>query len=163
MSNHSSFRILFVCLGNICRSPMAEGTFRARVRAEKLQDKIKTDSAGTGSWHVGSAPDRRAAGEMAARGYDISNLRGRQVTRADFEYFDLVLAMDYDNLDDLERLAGEVHKDKIRLFLDFSGEATPDEVPDPYYGGPDGFAYALDLVEAASKGLLVHVKTRLGL
>ena len=132
------------------------------VRAQDLQDVITTDSAGTGSWHVGSAPDRRAVREMAARGYDISDLRGRQVTRADFERFDLVLAMDYDNLEDLERLAGPQRTEKIRLFLDFAGEEAPDEVPDPYYGGPDGFAYALDLVEAASKGLLSHIKNRLG-
>ncbi len=163
MSDYSPFRVLFVCLGNICRSPMAEGTFRAMVRAQDLQDRIRTDSAGTGSWHVGSAPDRRAVSEMASRGHDISDLRGRQVKRGDFEDFDLILAMDHDNLEDLERMAGPQHAGKLRLFLEFAGEGGPDEVPDPYYGGPDGFAYALDLVEAASKGLLIHVKTRLGL
>ncbi len=161
MANKSLFRVLFVCLGNICRSPMAEGTFRALVQGENLQDIIGTDSAGTGSWHVGSPPDRRAQGEMASRGYGISDLRARQVSRADFDAFDLVLAMDYDNLEDLQNLAGAQYEDKVRLFLDFADGEAADEVPDPYHGGPDGFAHVLDLVEAASRGLLAHVRARL--
>jgi len=160
MSRKPSFRVMFVCLGNICRSPMAEGVFRALVQNENLQDMIATESSGTGSWHVGSAPDRRAMSEMASRGYDISDLRARQVTRADFDRFDLILAMDCDNLDDLRHMAGSQYEDKVRLFLDFAGENSSDEVPDPYYGGTGGFSHVLDLVEVAAKGLLADIKSR---
>ncbi len=140
---------------------MAEGVFRALVAAEGLAGVIETDSAGTGSWHVGSPPDRRAQAEMRSNGYDISDLRGRQAKRADFEYFDLVLTMDMDNFNDLQRLAGAEYSHKLRLFLDFAGDSFADEVPDPYYGGDEGFSHVLGLVEAASRGLLAHIRSKL--
>lgn len=140
-------RILFVCLGNICRSPTAQGVF------EKLAagHDITVDSAGTGGWHTGEPPDRRAQREAAKRGYDISGLRARQVRPADFEAFDLLLAMDRSNLAALERIRPEKNDTPVRLFLDYA-DSLRDEVPDPYYDG--GFDLVLDLIEDASRGLL---------
>lgn len=142
---------------------MAEGTFRELVSAQGLAEQIRTDSAGTGPWHVGKPPDGRAQSEMLRRGRDMSDLRGRQVRRQDFDQFDLILAMDMDNLDDLWRMAGAEYRNKIKLFLDFAAGDKVKEVPDPYYGGPDGFVYALDLVEQASEGLLAHIRKEAGL
>ncbi|MGK2742493.1 low molecular weight protein-tyrosine-phosphatase [Tepidicaulis sp. LMO-SS28] len=150
-------RILFVCLGNICRSPTAEGVFARRAEAAGLD--FEADSAGTGDWHIGKAPDPRAASAAKARGYEIAHLRARQVSRDDFSAFDYVLAMDRMNLAELQRLAPTRFKGTLRLFLDFAPDAPLREVPDPYYGGDDGFAEVLDLIEAASDGLIAHAQT----
>ncbi len=148
--------ILFVCLGNICRSPAAEAVFRSRAAAAGLD--VEIDSAGTGAWHVGAMPDERAqaAGEM--RGYDLTPIRARQVADADYERFDLVLAMDHDNLSTLQSRAPKVAQGRIRLFLEFAPHLGLNAVPDPYYGGDDGFEQVLDLIEAASDGLIAHLK-----
>lgn len=156
--------ILFVCLGNICRSPTAEAVFRQRVQQRHLEQQIRCDSAGTSREHSGEAPDPRAVAAARRRGYDMSSLRARQVRVEDFEQFDLVLAMDKQNLANLQRLAGPEYRHKLKLFLSFAdgdantnGDSTGQEVPDPYYGGPDGFDHVLDLVENASDGLLDHL------
>jgi protein-tyrosine phosphatase len=153
-------KVLFVCLGNICRSPTAEGVFRHLVEKEGLQDRIVIDSAGTGEWHIGSPPDDRACSAAAARGYDLSALRGRQVSREDFAEFDYVLAMDSENVRELRRLSPREHVHKIELFTDFCSSGAC-EVPDPYAGGPEGFEHALDLIEDAAQGFLRHVRTQL--
>lgn len=145
-------RILFVCLGNICRSPMAEGVFRAEALKRGMAH-LEIDSAGTGSWHLGSPPDGRAVAAAAARGFDISGQRARQVGPEDIARFDLLLAMDEDNLATLERIAGPDARAKIRLFLDFADGSGTRNVPDPYHGGADGFDHALDLIEAGARGL----------
>lgn len=153
-------KVLFVCLGNICRSPTAEGVFRQKVREAGLEDRVEIDSAGTGDWHVGKAPDARTRAAALRRGYDLSGLRARQVSIADFSRYDLVLAMDNANLRDLKRLRGSSGKAELDLFLR-RYELEIDEVPDPYYGGEDGFEQVLDLVERACDGLLTEVKGRL--
>jgi protein-tyrosine phosphatase len=154
-------KVLFVCMGNICRSPTAEGVFRHLIEQEGLQDRIAIDSAGTGEWHIGSPPDERALSAATTRGYDLSRLRARQVTRDDFAEFDYVLAMDAQNVHDLRRLAPREHAHKIRLFTDFCSSGAC-EVPDPYAGGPEGFEEVLDLVEDAAQGFLRHVRAQLG-
>lgn len=148
-------RVLFVCLGNICRSPMAEGVFR-RVAAERGLD-LDIASAGTGAWHVGKPPDPRAIAAARERGIDISGQRARQVSAGDFSDFDLIVAMDEANLATLKRQAASHEHPRIRLFLEFASDAATREVPDPYYGGEDGFAHALDLIEAAASGLADHI------
>lgn len=153
-------RVLFVCLGNICRSPTAEGVFRHKVREAGLEDRIEIDSAGTGDWHVGKAPDARTRAAALRRGYDLSSLRARQVGASDFSRYDLILAMDHANLKDLQRLRGGASGAELDLFLR-RYELEIDEVPDPYYGGEDGFEQVLDLVERACDGLLMEVKRRL--
>lgn len=143
-------KVLFVCLGNICRSPTAAAVFRARAAAAGL-DAV-ADGAGTGAWHLGEPPDRRATVEAARRGYDMSDLRARQAQVADFHAYDLILAMDRSNLSDLERLKPSDARATLRLFLDYApGEAAKD-VPDPYYKG--GFDLTLDLIEAGADGLI---------
>ncbi len=154
-------RILFVCLGNICRSPMAEGLFRRELERRAIDHLVEVDSAGTGDWHVGEPPDPRARRAISKRGVDISHLRGRQVSVQDLEAFDLILAMDAENLSDLLALADERQMQRIRLFLDFAPEAGVREVPDPYFGEEDGFETVLDLLEAAAKGLADHVEEEL--
>ena len=151
-------RVLFVCLGNICRSPTAEGVFRALVAREGLAHAIATDSAGTADYHIGEPPDPRSRAAALQRGVDISDLRGRQIARDDFVRFHYVLAMDRSNYDTLARLCPKDARERLRLFLDFAADAGLDEVPDPYYGGADGFEYVLDLAEAASAGLLAHIR-----
>lgn len=151
-------KVLFVCLGNICRSPTADAVFRKLVADAQLHDRIEVDSAGTGSWHIGHPPDKRATAAAAGRGYDLSPLRARQVVVDDFHRFDHVLAMDQANLSDLEVMCPSQHQEKLRLFLEFAPELGHSEVPDPYYGGDDGFDRVLDLVEAASQGLLQHLQ-----
>lgn len=145
-------RILFVCLGNICRSPTAEGVFTAL--AAKAGATVEVDSAGTGDWHVGDPPDARAQAEAAGRGYDLSVLRARQAVAADFARFDLILAMDRANLAALERMRPAGSATPVRLFLDYA-DGPRDEVPDPYYEG--GFDLVLDLIEDASTGLLARL------
>lgn len=154
-------KVLFVCTGNICRSPSAEGVFRHYVAQAGLSDQIKTDSAGTHDYHVGDIPDPRAQNAAAKRGYDISTLRGRQVIRRDFVEYDYVLAMDQLNMRHLAPLCPPEHAHKLRLFMEFAYEATTREVPDPYYGTPRDFESVLDLLEAAAEGLLDHVRAQL--
>ncbi|BAQ70012.1 phosphotyrosine protein phosphatase [Rhodovulum sulfidophilum] len=145
-------RILFVCLGNICRSPTAHGVFQTLALAEGLD--IEVESAGTGGWHVGDPPDPRAIRAAAGRGYDLTRLRACQVKAADFAIYDLILAMDRSNLTALERMRPIDSETPVRLFLDFA-DTPRDEVPDPYYDG--SFDLVLDLVEDASRGLIRHL------
>jgi protein-tyrosine phosphatase len=152
--------VLFVCTGNICRSPTAEGVFRELLLKNALQDKVRTDSAGTHDYHAGEPPDRRAIAHARARGYDIANLRARQVTRQDFEAFDLVIAMDRGHLRFMEQLCAPQQRAKLKLFLDFAGMTAAD-VPDPYHVGADGFEQVLDMVEAASRGQIDHIRGHL--
>ena len=149
-------KVLMVCLGNICRSPTAEVVLRAKLEAAGLAHRISVDSAGTGNWHIDSPPDARSQHHAAKRGYDLSALRGRQVAEGDFHHFDLILAMDEDNLADLQRLAPVgSSRAQVRLF-------APIEVPDPYTGGAAGFEQVLDLVEAAADGWVKNLAARLG-
>ncbi len=143
-----------VCMGNICRSPTAEGVFRHMLEEAGMSKRVRLDSAGTHAYHVGSPPDPRARDAAQRRGYDLSDLRGRQVSDADFEDFDYILAMDRENLAGLLRRCPEQHKHKVRLFLSFSRRYPNLEVPDPYYGGRQGFDQVLDMVEDAARGLL---------
>lgn len=150
--------VLFICMGNICRSPTAEGVFRDKVRKAGLERQIDIDSAGTHAYHVGNPPDPRAQKTALGRGYNLSDLRGRQVCERDFERFDYVLAMDRDNLQNLLRLCPEEFKPRVRLFLSFSRRFPNLNVPDPYYGGNQGFEQVLDMVEDAADGLLNDIQ-----
>ena len=152
--------ILVVCLGNICRSPTAEAVLRRHAEQRGLTHRLSIDSAGTSSWHIGSPPDQRSARAASARGYDLSSLRGRQVTVQDFERFDYILAMDSQNLADLQSLKPKGYQGHLALFLDFASGKVRD-VPDPYHGGADGFEIVLDLIEQASQGLLDHIEASL--
>ena len=154
-------RVLFVCMGNICRSPTAEGVFRHQVEQAGLSHLILADSAGTIDYHAGDAPDHRARAAAARRGYDLSPVRARQVTPQDFETFHYLLAMDRDNLAYLHRVSPAEHRPKARLFLEFATNASVREVPDPYYGPAGGFEHVLDLAEDASRGLLAHIMDQL--
>ncbi len=151
-------RVLFVCTGNICRSPTAEGVFRGLVEAAGLAAEIDVDSAGTHGFHVGRAPDARAREAAARRGVDISDLRARQVDAYDFEGFDYILTMDESNLGILLADAPPSTHQRIRPFLDFAPHRAESEVPDPYYGGRDGFDHVLDLIEEAAEGLLAEIR-----
>jgi protein-tyrosine phosphatase len=153
-------KILFVCLGNICRSPTAEAVFRAVAAREAPELMIEVDSAGTAGYHIGEPPDLRMRQAATRRGYDMSPLRARIVEPRDFEVFDLILAMDRENLNVLHHRAPAHARDRVRLFLEFTPDATATEVPDPYYGGPNGFEEVLDLVESATQGLLQHLRQR---
>jgi protein-tyrosine phosphatase len=159
MNQDSKVSVLFVCMGNICRSPTAEGVFRRLVVEEGLSHRVEIDSAGTHDYHIGKAPDRRAQAAAAGRGYDLSPLRGRQVSRRDFAEFDYVLAMDLDNLANLQRICPDDQRHKVQLFLAFSERFKGQEVPDPYYGGAQGFDLVLDMVEDAARGLLQAIRT----
>lgn len=156
--------VLFVCLGNICRSPTAHGVFQHLVNRYQLQDSIHIDSAGTGDWHIGRAPDERSSAAALQRGYDLSVLRARQVSAEDFSRFDYILAMDTKNLHDLQRMRPANFKGELDLFLNYrkhsDGVSHLNEVPDPYYGGNDGFEHVLDLVEEAAQGLLHAIAQR---
>jgi protein-tyrosine phosphatase len=153
-------KILFVCLGNICRSPTAEAVFRVVAAREAPELMIEVDSAGTAGYHVGEPPDLRTRQAASRRGYDMSPLRARIVEPRDFEDFDLILAMDSENLKVLNHRAPVHTRDRVRLFLEFAPDAATTEVPDPYYGGPNGFEEVLDLVEAATQGLLEYLRQR---
>ena len=150
-------KVLFVCLGNICRSPTAEAVFRDLVLRQGRELQIEVDSAGTHGYHIGDPPDGRAQAAARRRGFDMSRLRARQIHASDFEEFDLILAMDRDNLAELERRCPARLRGRLRLLLEFepSGEL---DVPDPYYGGESGFERVLDLVEAAARGLLEELR-----
>lgn len=154
-------RVLLVCLGNICRSPTAEGILRHKLEQAGLADRVEVDSCGTGGWHVGKAPDRRAMAAAARRGFDLSGLRARQLEADDFRRFDYLLAMDRDNLLALEARCPPDCRAHIGLFLDFAGYENQ-AVPDPYFGGKEGFEEVLDLVEAGAEGLVAELHQRLG-
>jgi protein-tyrosine phosphatase len=150
-------RLLFVCLGNICRSPMAEGVFRRVAEEQGVLDRFEIDSAGLGNWHAGQAPDTRAQQAAGHRGIDISGQSARQVTGADYDRFDLLLAMDSANYEKLTELAPKEARHKVRQFLDFAPQTGTRDVPDPFFGGREGFDHALDLIEAAARGLLADL------
>ncbi len=158
MSEAAAVRVLFVCLGNICRSPTAHGVFESLVTRSGLDHAIAVDSCGTGDWHVGHPPDRRAAAEARKRGYELGHLRARQVTPGDFDRFHYILAMDRTNLADLRAMRPARFQGHLGLFLGYAQGAGVEEVPDPYYGPEDGFSQVLDLVEAASEGLLEEIR-----
>jgi protein-tyrosine phosphatase len=153
-------RVLFFCLGNICRSPTAEGVLRQKLREAGLADRVEVASAGTGDWHVGSAPDKRSQAAARLRGYDLSTQRAQQVSRADFVEYDLILAMDKSNLRHLQAMQPAKGKAELDLFLR-RFEAELDEVPDPYYDADQGFEQVLDLIERASDQLVIELKGRL--
>ncbi|MGY2288387.1 low molecular weight protein-tyrosine-phosphatase [Pseudomonas sp. SDO528_S397] len=152
--------VLFVCLGNICRSPTAEGVLRHKLREAGLAGQVDVASAGTGEWHVGKAPDARSQRAALRRGYDLSAQRAQQVSRADFSCYDLILAMDHSNLRNLKALQPAQGKAELDLFLR-RYEAPVDEVPDPYYDGEQGFERVLDLIEGACDSLVIELKGRL--
>ncbi|MES2019514.1 MAG: low molecular weight protein-tyrosine-phosphatase [Pseudomonadota bacterium] len=147
--------VLFVCMGNICRSPTAEGVFRARAEQAGLADRLYIDSAGTHAYHVGHAPDPRSTAFAAKRGVDLSGQRARQVCANDFATFDRIYAMDHDNLAQLMAACPEQLRRKLGLFMQFATHSNTDVVPDPYYGGGNGFDLVLDYIEDASDGLLL--------
>lgn len=146
--------VVFVCMGNICRSPTAEGVFRHVVKARNLQDVIKIDSAGTHAYHIGESPDSRSQATAKSRGVDLSAQRARKVEADDFERFDYVIAMDCSNYENLKDLATVEQQERLYLFMDFTSAWDNAEVPDPYYGGGDGFKNVFDMVQSASEGLL---------
>ena len=151
-------RLLFVCMGNICRSPTAQGVFDTLLERNGLRGVIRTDSAGTGAWHAGLSPDARAKEAAGSRGYSLDKYRARQVVEKDFEKFDLILAMDKENLADLTRMCPAGHLGKLKLLLSYGSEIEDLDVPDPYYGGKRGFDLVVDLVEDACEGLLNHLR-----
>ena len=152
--------VLFICMGNICRSPTAQGVFRHLVEAEGLSHMIQTDSAGTIGYHVGDPPDRRARETALKRGVDLSDLRARKAKAEDFEAFDYLIAMDRDNYNDLLAICPPGYEERLYLFLEFAPQRPEEEVPDPYYGGVAGFDRVFDMVEEASRGLLQHIRER---
>jgi protein-tyrosine phosphatase len=147
-------------MGNICRSPTAHGVFRHKAREAGLASAVLVDSAGTHNYHPNSPPDKRSQAHAALRGYDLSDLRARQIQAEDFEAFDLILAMDWDNLALVQLESPAEHQHKVRRFTEFCLQFDSPVVPDPYYGGKDGFEQVLDLVEDASEGLLRHVRAK---
>ncbi len=153
MSDKQVTSVLFVCTGNICRSPTAEGVFRHFVHEAGLAERVEVDSAGTHAYHTNEPADRRASAAAERRGYSLADIRARRIQDYDFDTFDYIIAMDRDNLALLTEQADAQHHHKIRLFLEFAS-GHEDEVPDPYYGGAAGFERVLDLVEDASRGLL---------
>lgn len=163
MRENPKMSVLFVCMGNICRSPTAEGVFRKVVSDAELDEDILVDSAGTHAYHVNEPPDRRAQAAAERRGFPLDDIRARRVSSEDFERFDYILAMDEGNLRILKEDAPEHQRCKIRLFLEFASAMREMEVPDPYYGGADGFEQVLDLVEEASRGLLETLRRESGL
>ena len=153
--------VVFVCLGNICRSPLAEGFFRDLVEKAGLSDRIVIDSAGTSNYHIGELPDRRARDAARRRGIELTS-RARQLNRADLDRFDFVIVMDSDNQRDVERLANGNCKARIYRLLDYADSFDVQDVPDPYYGGPEGFELVCDLVEHACERLLKHIREQNG-
>jgi protein-tyrosine phosphatase len=156
-------KILFVCMGNICRSPTAEGVFRRKLREKSLEDKVDVASAGTHGYHVGEAPDQRTQRAAARRGYDLSTIRARKIAPQDTDYFDLILAMDRNSLEALHLVCPPERYDRLGLFMAYSKNFEDDEVPDPYYGLGQGFDLVLDMVEDATDGLVELVEEREGL
>lgn len=154
-------RICFVCSGNICRSPSAEIVMRSLLVEEGLDDVVEVCSAGLGDWHVGERADRRSLDVLTQRGYDGTRHRARQFQRQWFDEHDLVVAMDRSHLRELRRLAGPAHEQKVRLLTSFRTDALNEDVPDPYYGGPDGFDDVLDLIEESCRALLAEIQPTL--
>lgn len=154
--------ILFVCMGNICRSPSAEGFFVNALQQSTHRDRVSTDSAGTHGYHVGHAPDPRAVATALNFNVDISELRARKVSVADFENFDLIIAMDRSNYEDLRQIQPADSRASLKMMMQFHPDAQPGDVPDPYYGGMDGFTYMCTLLDSATRGLLENVEERLG-
>ena len=150
--------ILFICMGNICRSPTAEGVFRSQALAAGLSQKLIIDSAGTHAYHIGAEPDARSQLFAKKRGYDLSAQRARQVNANDFVRFDYVLAMDKDNLALLKAVCPPEHQHKLALFMQYASSSLADEVPDPYHGGARGFDIVLDYIEDAASGLILALK-----
>ncbi|MBI3479027.1 MAG: low molecular weight phosphotyrosine protein phosphatase [Nitrosomonadales bacterium] len=155
---NTKIKVLFVCMGNICRSPTAEAVFRHYVENAGLTGRILIDSAGTHDYHIGEAPDARTQRAAQQRGYDMSALRGRQVEEGDFQHFDYVLAMDRANLAILQSMTPADSDTRARLFLEYACRHAEREVPDPYYGNADGFERVLDMVEDAAQGLLQEIR-----
>ena len=158
MKSNEKIGVLFVCMGNICRSPTAQGVFEQLVAREGLDDRILIDSAGTHAYHVGNPPDPRAQSTALRRGIDLSAQRARRVTPEDFFSFHFIMAMDRDNLADLQEIAPGGHESRLSLFLEYAPDLGYSEVPDPYYGGESGFERVLDLIQAASEGLLERIR-----
>lgn len=150
--------VLFVCMGNICRSPTAEAVFRHLLKEEAPELQIEIDSAGTAGYHIGDPPDTRSQRAARRRGIDLGGLRARQVTPEDFAHFDLVLAMDHDNLRRLEEMRPPQSRARVRLFMEYAADPLRLEVPDPYYGDAGGFEEVLDLTTAASRGLIAALQ-----
>jgi protein-tyrosine phosphatase len=157
LSSSKTTRVLMVCLGNICRSPTAEAMLRKKVHEAGLDGRIEVDSAGTADYHVGSPPDRRAVAHGERRGLAMAQLRGRQVSRSDFDRFDVILAMDEDNLAGLHRIRPAGSRAQVALLMSYAPQAGSREVPDPYYGDPEGFETVLDLVESAADGFIASI------
>ena len=155
-----NYRVLLVCMGNICRSPTAEVVLRQMIKNNKLGHIVEVDSAGTHGYHVGEAPDSRTQRAALVRGYNLSQLRARKVARQDIDYFDLILAMDKSNLDNLRRMAPPEAHERIKLFMDYAKNFEDDEVPDPYYGLGHGFDLVLDMGEDAAQGLVDEIKRK---
>ncbi len=160
MNKDKKVKVLFVCMGNICRSPTAHGVFEHLVNEGELSQYIEIDSAGTHAYHVGNPPDARAQEIANKRGFDLSHLKARQVEENDFPYYDYILAMDKDNYELLDQACPDEFKNKLSLFLDFAPDHPLSEVPDPYYGGKKGFENVFDMVNTASLGLLDDIKKR---
>lgn len=161
MNSKKIVSVLFVCMGNICRSPTAEGVFRYVVKQAGMDDQISIDSAATHAYHTGEAPDKRSVAKARENGVDLSLQRARKALAEDFDKFDYIIAMDHSNYEDLKRLAGSPQlQQKISLFMGYSSEWDNDEVPDPYYGGGDGFQTVFDMVTSASHGLLEKIKRK---
>ncbi|MXS81940.1 low molecular weight protein-tyrosine-phosphatase [Nitrosomonas oligotropha] len=160
MNKDKKIKVLFVCMGNICRSPTADAVFRHHVKSAGVDHLIHVDSAGTHAYHIGDPPDHRAQSTALQRGYKMHELRARAVESSDFEEFDYILAMDKENLTLLLQRSPRQHVNKIQLFMQYAPSSEADtEVPDPYFGGQQGFELVLDMVEEASQGLLAHLRT----
>lgn len=160
MNKNLPINVLFVCMGNICRSPTAEGVFRQRVREENLEHLIATDSAGTHAYHIGDPPDPRAMATAVQRGIAIDDLRARRVVAQDFEAFHYVIAMDRDNFEILAELCPPGYEQRLHMLMDFAPDLKISEVPDPYYGGVNGFERVFDMIEEAADGLLAEIRNR---
>jgi protein-tyrosine phosphatase len=158
--NSKKTSVLFVCMGNICRSPTAEGVFRAQANAAGIEQTLFIDSAGTHAYHVGAEPDARSQLFAAKRGYDLSQQRARQVNFNDFVQFDYLLAMDKDNLALLQAACPPEHRHKLGLFMQYANQSAAEEVPDPYHGGARGFDIVLDYIEDASQGLIERLRNK---